>query len=371
MRSTPAAPHERPEFVPSPGARDLRTLLAQSDAPLPVLRRTVQPPPVPSFGPWNRADIVLYDIDRGRETNLGPGHTPGFTPDGRYLYWITGDPLAVDGGEIAVLEIQTSSVRAFGEASSVRLDRDDGYLQVQVRGGRFERVSLLDGSRTIGAPDLGPADPSPLIAERAGWRLESLLRDGWTDGFGQYELTDVAGSRPPLEFEVWHVALLADGALVIATAPVDPQPQAGAIRGRTVASDIFEVDPATGDAVLIASARASDALFPFAADERYVAWTEDLCNISSFPVSNRRTRFYDRQSGTLTELDQGFYIAGSRHEENWQSAPSEQTPCLTSIPSSTTWSSRARTGCGRRTTATPPSDRRAGTGATAAESKSG
>src|SRR5512147_167753 len=46
---TPAPSREHPGFVPSPGARDLRTLFVSPGSPLPVRQRAVQPLPAPSF----------------------------------------------------------------------------------------------------------------------------------------------------------------------------------------------------------------------------------------------------------------------------------------------------------------------------------
>ena len=105
--------------------------------------------------------------------------------------------------------------------------------------------------------------------------------------------------------------LAPDGALFIATEPYDLQPQDGIIRGQWGTSNVFEVNPQTGVASLIASVRASVANFPVAANTRYVAWTEDYCNVTGTPpLSNGRTRIYDRRTKTLTEFDQGFFVAG-------------------------------------------------------------
>jgi hypothetical protein len=73
-------------------------------------------------------------------------------------------------------------------------------------------------------------------------------------------------------------------------------------------SNIFEVDPQTGDATFIASFSTSMPNSPFAASERYIVWTENYCNINPSHESDGRTRIYDRTTGILTELDAGLFV---------------------------------------------------------------
>jgi hypothetical protein len=69
--------------------------------------------------------------------------------------------------------------------------------------------------------------------------------------------------------------------------------------------NIFEVDPVPGIARFIATAVASAPNWPLTASTTHVAWTEDYCGLD--PVGGH-TRLYERSSGTITELDQGFWV---------------------------------------------------------------
>src|SRR5262249_43015480 len=109
-------PTPAPVFTPSTGARQ-RTGLSNDPRPTqPDEYRTVAQKPPESFMPWNRTDVVLYDVEARTERNLGPGASALFSPDGTSLAWTTGSLSDDAGSELKVLVVATGEVRTLGPA---------------------------------------------------------------------------------------------------------------------------------------------------------------------------------------------------------------------------------------------------------------
>jgi hypothetical protein len=177
----------------------------------------------------------------------------------------------------------------------------------------YALVSITDGTRQT-LPER-PAPAPRANAGAGGFRLDAITSPGQAYPFANaaYRLVDVSGRLAPLEFEAWTATLAPDGALFIVTPPGDRQPQGGVIRGFVAAANILQVDAATGAATWIGSVRGSLANLPFVANDHFVAWTDEYCDVGDIVggtgVSNGHTRIYDRRAGTLVELDEGLFVA--------------------------------------------------------------
>lgn len=308
--SSPEAAARTQPGQPTPSPREIRGLFTDPRPSSAALHRHLGPRPAETFSVRNQPDVVLYDIERRTETDLGPGRLPVFTADGKYLVWAS----------------QAGSAQAFEVEGGVQLDLGIRGLPRALTGDRVwvqaddENYEVAIGTGIRRALPAAPAEgvrPRPQDAGR--WRLVRVYPPPPDAREPLFNLVDGSGVLGAARFEARSAVLTPDGRLFLATPPVQLDDQAGVIRGLVGWSNVFEVNPETLTASFIASARISQALFPFAANERYVAWTEDFCNIasfeslgrvSSFPDSNGRTRIYDRQSGTLTELDQGLLVDG-------------------------------------------------------------
>jgi len=182
-------------------------------------------------------------------------------------------------------------------------------------GSVWEIVDSATGERTpaVERPE-GVYVESP-FREAGGFRLENVLgppEDPYPYEYPALRVIDLSGNLAPLEFEALNAQLMPDGTLVVLTPPVDLLLDAGlAVVGQTGSSNVFEVDPETGVATFVATARMSPPGYPLAVDDRYIVWTENYCHINAnSEESDGRTRIYDRRTGTLTELDQGLWVIG-------------------------------------------------------------
>ena len=281
---------------------------------VPDARRSLPVPQAESFTPWNGTDVVLYDVDAMTELNLGRGGLAGFDAEGRRLLWISGDILGRDdtGQQLWVMEIASRERRSFGPARVYSVV-DETHLAVVLPGtNRWELVDITTGARVaLGGPP--EQRPTRVLTEAAGFRLEVIATpQPYPYAYTAFRVVDTSGRLSPLEFETFRAQLAPDGTLFILTPPVDLQPQVGffAGQGSWGMSNVFEVDPTTGRATWIASAATSTNGSPFAAGDRYIVWTENYCNIGTASrASDGRTRIYDRRARTLTELDQGLFVA--------------------------------------------------------------
>ncbi len=71
-----ASPRVAGSVEPVPPGREIRGTFRDPRPSPPGFARHVEPRPAEAFRPGNHADVVLYDIENGIETNLRPGRGP-------------------------------------------------------------------------------------------------------------------------------------------------------------------------------------------------------------------------------------------------------------------------------------------------------
>lgn len=266
--------------------------------------RAVQPAPPSPFEPYDREsrEVVLYDTLTMTERNLGEGGMPRFSPDGSMLAWVAGsEPYEV--GELRLLDLGTGDERWLGRARAIRWVDDETIVAYEV-GNELVLVDVATGEHEPTEPTIVNLNPVQRPIEEAGYRLEELVRfeDFWRR---TYQLTNLA-TGDTREFDAYRAVLAPDGALVLATVSEPStriEPAEGPHGWWSHTSNIFEVDPDTGEATFIATAYPSYPNSPFDASEEHVMWTDRACNIDGDAV----TRLYDRETGALFDLDERLW----------------------------------------------------------------
>lgn len=253
--------------------------------------------PSSPFAEWNDEDVVLYDIEAMTELNLGPGGFARFSPDGTRLAWAAGQLGQWD--ELWVLDLSTGERRSIGPGRSLRwVDNETLVSHPPGVSNTEEIVDVASGERR-------PADginlnPVYRPTEAAGWRLERIAQGEYPLWSSTYELTDLRGTHLPLRFDALEAVLALDGTLFVALSPAETSgaPEEGP-HVETGLSNIFAVDPKSGEARYLATALATAPSFPFIATETTVAWTDDACGRTR---ETRGMRIYDRRSDSITEV---------------------------------------------------------------------
>jgi hypothetical protein len=140
-------PTPKPSFVPSAEARTISGLFYDPRPSEPDEYRSVEPNPRDSFAPWNREDVVLYDIEAMTETNLGRGGYAGFSPDDKRLSWIARDIHAREdeGQEVWIMDLATGQRRSLGPGRFATW-LDDDHLSVTLPGDTHELVTVSTGN---------------------------------------------------------------------------------------------------------------------------------------------------------------------------------------------------------------------------------
>ncbi|MGE3857527.1 MAG: hypothetical protein AB7G21_11295 [Dehalococcoidia bacterium] len=244
--------------------------------------------------PPSKGDVRIYDLEAGIDRNLGIGFGPTFSPGKPLLVWTT---TLEWPGEVLLYDPAVDQTRRLGPGRAARwvgpdhvrvTEQGNGEVVYQVRASQ----PLREPPREWGAPD---------VIERAGVRLESWRRDGSTALYPfDYETvrtTRLADARV-FVFEAMKVILTGTGEIVLATMPVpdaNVPGRADGYRGEFT-SNLFLVNPATGEATFLATARLDSSPFPLVADARFVIWRDRACH------PNATTWLYDRRTSSLNEL---------------------------------------------------------------------
>lgn len=296
----PGHPYERAVEVFIAPPREIRSIgglfVEPRDTEPDAVQELAPRPPSP-FAEWNDEDVVLYDIEEMTELNLGPGGFARFSPDGTRLAWAAGELGRWD--ELWVLNLATGERRRIGPGRSLRWV-DDETLVFHPPGvsNTEELVDVATGERRPANginlnPVFGPT-------EAAGWRLDRIARGEYPLWSSTYELTDVRGTHLPLRFDALEAVLAPDGMLFVALSPEETSgaPEEGP-HVEIGLSNIFAVDPESGEATYLATALATAPSFPFVATETVVAWTDDACGRTD---ETHGMLVYDRRSGVITEV---------------------------------------------------------------------
>ena len=301
-------------------------------------------PVVPSFEPWDRQTVVLYDLETGSSTSFGPGFFAGFSGDGASfgytndgLLWVvdvgTGEQTSytISGGGIATLIGDHYAIVPAAEGSLVDLDTGE-RRSVQDIDDPELRYAVEQRLRPAGGALLGDG----LVLRRADWEqapcsggseaAQELCR---AEAFEQWWVEELATGRRVLEFRAIAAAPAGPGELVIATSP-QCVTEAGATKWcsevlaalrptldraapvQTFASgttNIFIVDIETGAAEFVATATYNPPAFvwpmnwPLIADQDRLVWTESYCG-----MPQGKTRILARATGDITELDGSHWL---------------------------------------------------------------
>jgi hypothetical protein len=214
---------------------------------------------------------------------------------------------------LSVLDLETGERRDRGRGQPRRWVDEETLVVVDPGTGVPESVNVETGERTPAEDsDLGRGLPREESVRRWLLRRESITddrQDEYPFWIRDFELIDTSGELGPLAFEAYEATLSPDGTLWLATPPeasaqlieAGPHVETGLV-------NVFEVEPVSGEARFIASAVASAPNWPLSASATHLAWTEDYCSLDPSGGLGGRTRLYDRASGSITELDRGFWL---------------------------------------------------------------
>ncbi len=306
--------HAQRYVAPPRTARTIGELEVPAATGEPAEVRSLGAEPESPFEPWNGEDVVLYDTLTMTETNLGPGYSgfrDAFSPDGTRFAWTAGPP--TDLSEVWVLDLETRERRLVATGVIFRwLDDDTLYGRQPMGENTNGRLDVTSGEWSA-ADDIDPNDLfSTTESER--WRLELpdlelLGPDAYPFWTREFVLHDRTGVLAPLRFEAYQAILAADGGLFIATTPEDQSGPSESL-GPHIESgttEIYEVDPQSGEATYIATAEASAPGWAFDASVSHVAWLDGFCAVSDF--SSLRTGVLDRSTRAVTYLDRGLWLS--------------------------------------------------------------
>jgi hypothetical protein len=296
--SSPTA--ETPATTPAPSATP-----AASGPGLFTDPRPSPPDEVRALGPrphtfpdWDGVSTMLYDTQSGTATNLGPGSLGYFSPDSTRMVWIAA-PGDYGLGEVWMIDASTLEKRDLGPGRLAIFTDNDHVNIAPDSGNDSETVDLATGGRTPVAgllafqPLLKALTPDGLILER---------HEGAAPGMDLYTLNDPLSGAHLLEFGAFAAVPAGSRTLAVMTAPrpSGPPHDGGWIPATT---NIFLVDiDHPSDTTFIATTASRWAVWQFAADDRYVVWTDGFCD-------GGHGRIYDRTTKKVTEVDAPIWPA--------------------------------------------------------------
>jgi hypothetical protein len=273
------------------------------------------PPPQSPFAAWNSQDVVLYDVLTMTERNFGPGIAPSFSPDGLRLAWLGGVRQGPPPGtpfELRVLDLAAGHVRDLGPTRSEVRWLDNEQLVLLVSGEAAAVIVNVDTGVRRPAEEteiaavtrVPPGDPEASMIEAGGHRLELVAQEQRNVVLRRtYRLLQVDTGATRLQFDAFQAVLAPDGGLFIATVP-----EAGAIEVLanegildSVTVNVFQVEPATGNARFIATAHPLGRHMSLAASVEHVFWAERLCSGAA-----ARAWLYSRVDGELLEITEAW-----------------------------------------------------------------
>ena len=348
----------RPGSTAAPNATVPPTIAIDSFNPELQLKGVFRPPqemaapnpvqlperPKAQFAAWDGVSVVIYDTQTGEAHNFGPGSLaqPAFGKN--YMVYTSAD------NEVFTVDLRTMEKKRVG-AGILAYFMGDRDIVINPGNNNFYALDVETGER-IDMSSLSDPLLKSMVSQR--WGGEYLAQ--WVDGryairlaenpqdvcentgpeqracladvSSKWLVEDVREQKVLMAFEANLVEPAGPGEVVIATTPVcyeaswitdcydvlskleAQSPGAGAQTGVEGTTNIFIVNLTTGEATFVATAtyNASTGLWPMnwplVANENYVAWTESYCGNPA-----GMTRIYDRKTGTITELNQGNWLA--------------------------------------------------------------
>lgn len=255
-------------------------------------QRSLGPKPA-NFAPWDGKSTMLYDVQTGTETNLGPGTLGRFSLDGSKMVWIANAQPSSDDGEAWLLEIATGVKRDLGPGRAANLPDNDHVVIAYPSSNDSYIIDLQTGARRdqpglIGAfPQFDERTPDGYV----------IRLNGQDPAGGFFSLIDPATERVLLRFNAQATTRAGRGELLVITSKVDPSHDAnGRPRGT---ANIFLVNITSGRATFVATTTLDAA---YAANNSYVAWTDDFCS-----AQGGTTKLLDRATGLIGELGVGLW----------------------------------------------------------------
>jgi hypothetical protein len=280
VQATPAPVPTRP-----PGETSVTGLFSEPRPVSPTSTSSLPPRPASAFQPWDGASTMLYDVIARTELNLGPGSPGVFSPDGSKFAWVAGAAYPAPG-EVWLMEIATAERRSLGPGRAPQFYDNNRLAVLQPNANLVDVIDLTNNQRSHPSPPVQGEFIQLLLDGTALVRTlypPSQLVSSYTVRF--------ADGRRLLEFEAHVAAPAGPGEIVLATEP------------RNGMTNIFIVDVRRGAAEFVATSSWTPPNWPLGASADFVVWTEGYCG-----PGEGKTRFLDRASGAITELNAGLWV---------------------------------------------------------------
>jgi DNA-binding CsgD family transcriptional regulator len=249
--------------------------------------RTIQPPPAPPspFKDWDGVSTVIYDTQTLKETNLGPGSLPSFSPDAQKAIWVAGDN-AVSGhdGEILLVELPTGVVTTLGISRSAWFVDNDTVAFFEPGDTTNSQISL-DLRTGMKTPSVGGTVASQPTPTPYGYRITQEK----AGPKGEYRIVSVLG--PSGEILMPFDALNA--------IPADANHIAVQTRVNSGTTNVFLIDLKTGAAQFLGTARIPNSSSLILANARQVIWFDNFCSITE----QQQAMVFQRANSELLAVD--------------------------------------------------------------------
>jgi DNA-binding CsgD family transcriptional regulator len=264
--------------APSPSVQATpATVTGLFEDPRPTNARQVELPPAPPspFKDWDGVSTVIYDTQTLKETNLGPGGLPSFSPDSTRVVWVAGDSATSGGdGEVRVIDLNTGAISTLGTSRFAQfLDNDTvGMLEP---GASNNAISL----------DLRTGTTTPIAGLSVGALPNSTTPDGyritWEKGGAKGEIKtlrviDVSGAVA-LQTEAFDAVPAGGGHIALQTA----------VRNGT--TNVFLVALKSGEAEFLGTAGIMNQNSRLLANSQRVIWFDNYCS-----QTNQKAMVFDR-----------------------------------------------------------------------------
>jgi hypothetical protein len=271
-------------------------------------------PRLSEYPPHDRVSVVLYDTVEGTVREFGEGPMGAFSSDGAYMVWEEYADDREEPARLRAIELESGSLIELGPSRGlVRFEDDRTVRVISAESLRVQELVAVPSGQRVVAEDVVNQYGTP--TEPGRFVLSSLD----IDGSGESVYRVAAGGRVVLAVVALAARLVGDSELLVLV-------DAGVGLG-----NLFIVAINTREATFVATTLTEPFIYstvPLAANESYVVWTPNFCNISyyadadvaaSLQLEQREggeftrgpTMVYDRTTGTITALsDATLWIAG-------------------------------------------------------------
>lgn len=285
--ATPTLAEPTAEPTPTPEPIEVTGLFEEPGAGVvPTGSVTLPERPASVFEEFPSDHTVLYDLELGKATDLGPGWLGQFSPDGRWMVWSA-------EAMVQVLELETGIQRTLGPGTGVFGVSNSTVLVGEV------------------AYDIETGEPSaqthPVSLPHAQGDLALRLVEGTGGSTGAtYEYLVVrvlpgSSDIPVLRFRAYVARFAGEGELIVVTDIQSDAENPSSWPFEPGTRNLFTVDIATGEATFVATISVLGGV-PFSASEKYITWTEDYCSTDDVTV------LLDRETGEATRIIGGSWI---------------------------------------------------------------